>query len=71
MIETKPLVWSLPQYQETLVCFIQDCHEPARHLAKIRRSDVIIQVCLCEECLRKSTSFILQGLVKRSRKTLN
>jgi len=71
MIEIYPLMWQVPRYKEIFPCFVQGCHQEASHVAKMRQGDIVVQVCLCRECLRKSPQVILESLGIRSRKILN
>ena len=71
MVESKPILWINPGYQEMLSCFIGGCRRSAMHLVKIRYGDGIIQVCLCDECRRKSTKIILHGLALGSERAVN
>lgn len=62
MIEIKPMVSKAPHSYEPFPCFIRGCHEPAKHLAKISHGEAIVQVCLCNDCQRKTAQAILEGL---------
>jgi len=71
MIEIYPLMWQVPRYKEIFPCFVQGCHQEASQVAKMRQGDIVVQVCLCRECLRKSPQVILESLGIRSQKILN
>lgn len=71
MIEINPLIWKVPRHDESFPCFVQGCHQEASHLAKMRNGDVVVQVCLCDQCLHKSPKVILESLGLRSEKILN
>ena len=71
MIEVNRLIWKVPRYDETFPCFVRGCHGQAGYVAKIKNGNVIVQVCLCDECLRKSPKLILQSLGIRSQRVLN
>jgi hypothetical protein len=71
MIEVNPLNWKLPRHKETFSCFIRGCHHQAGYVAKFKTGDIIVQVCLCDECLRKSPKVILESLGIGSEKILN
>lgn len=43
-------------------CFIRGCHRNAVSLARFTNGQVVVQVCLCDECLAKSAESILRGL---------
>lgn len=66
MIESRPLVWRVVHNPQAFPCFIHGCQEPAEHLVKLTHGDAIVQVCLCNECQRKSVHTILQGLTDGS-----
>ena len=71
MIEVTRLAWKTPRHLDSFPCFVRNCHHQARHVVKLRHGDVIVQVCLCNTCLRKSAKMILHGLGIRSQETLN
>ena len=71
MIEINPLIWRVPGHNGVFPCFIPGCYQEARCLAKMRQGEVVVQVCLCDACLRKSPRVILESLGIRSQKTLN
>ncbi len=43
-------------------CFIRGCHREAVNLARLTKGQIVVQVCLCDECLAKSAENILRGL---------
>jgi hypothetical protein len=71
MIEVNPLIWKSPEHNGTFLCFVHGCHHQAGYVAKFRKGDVIVQVCLCDECLRKSPKMILESLGIGSQKAVN
>jgi hypothetical protein len=71
MIEIYPLMLQVPRCSEIFPCFVHGCQQEASHVAKMRHRDVVVQVCLCRECLRKSPQVILESLGIRSQKILN
>jgi hypothetical protein len=62
-MEAKPILWEVPRYRNRpFPCFINGCQKEAGHLTKFSYGDAIVQVCLCDDCLKKSPQFILKGL---------
>jgi hypothetical protein len=43
-------------------CFISGCGQRAEHLTRFNYGDVVVQVCLCEKCLKMTPDCILSGL---------
>jgi len=50
-------------------CFIKGCPRQAVNLARFTTGQVVVQVCLCDECIAKSAESILGGL-RREPETL-
>jgi hypothetical protein len=62
-METAPVPFGVNRYRKRpMPCFIRGCQNPAEHLAKFMHGSIVIQACLCHDCLSKSQEFILQGL---------
>ena len=62
MFEITPLAWKTVGRKGSIPCFIRGCHHEARHVAKIRHGNIVFQICLCDQCLHKSTIMILDDL---------
>ena len=71
MIEITPLAWKTVGHSGNFPCFIRGCRQEARHIAKIRYGNVVVQVCLCDICLGKSAAMILHDLGIMSQEKLN
>jgi hypothetical protein len=71
MIEVTRLAWKTSRHRESFPCFIHNCRHQARHVVKLRHGKVIVQVCLCDACMRKSVEMILLGLGIRSQERVN
>jgi len=52
-------------------CFIRGCHREAVNLARLTKGQIVVQVCLCDECLAKSAETILRGLRAEPEKFAN
>jgi hypothetical protein len=62
MIEIIALTWKADRCGEIFPCFTRGCLAEASHVVKIRRSEVVIQLCVCQACLGKSQEAIIQGV---------
>lgn len=61
-MEAKPILWEVPRFIKTFPCFNSDCRKEAKHLLKFMNGDIVVQVCLCADCLKKSPELILKSL---------
>lgn len=62
-METTPIPVACNHHREKpMPCFIRGCHNQGVHLSRFNVGVAVIQVCLCDECVKKPMDVILNGL---------
>ena len=61
-MEVKPFLTEIPRFKNTFPCFMRSCKNTSEHVIRFKHGRATIQVCLCDDCLKKSRESILQGL---------
>jgi hypothetical protein len=71
-METRSILWEVPNHRNRpFPCFIRNCQNEAEYLTKFSYGDAVVQVCLCDDCLKKSPELILNGLRTQSENVVN
>ena len=71
-MEIAPIPFEVNRYRKRpMPCFIWGCQKQAEHLTKFMYGDTVVQVCLCDDCLKKSPEFILKGLSMQPENVVN
>jgi hypothetical protein len=70
-METKTFLSEIPRYRKSFPCFIRDCKKVAKHVTRLKHGNAVVQVCLCNDCLKKSSESIFRGLGIQTENVLN
>jgi hypothetical protein len=71
-MQIEPIPFEVNRYRKRpMLCFIWGCLKEAQHLTKFMYGDTAVQVCLCDDCLKKSPEFILKGLRMQPENVVN
>ncbi len=65
MMETKAILWEIPGFRKPFPCFVGGCKKEAQHMRRFMHGNAVVQVCLCDECLKRSPASILRSLSLR------
>jgi len=71
VMETKPFLLENPHHREPIRCFVRGCKNLSQHVTRFKHGTATLQVCLCNDCMKKSSKFILQGLGLGTKDTVN
>lgn len=71
IMENKPFLTETPCFRKSFQCFMSDCNNVSGHVIRLKHGTATIQVCLCNDCLKKSRESVLQGLGIQTREVLN
>jgi len=61
-METKTFLSEIPRFRRTFPCFVKGCKKAGKYLTRLNHGKAVVQVCLCGDCLKKSSESILRGL---------
>jgi len=61
-METKPILWESSSGERHFPCFTKGCQEEAEHVTRFIHGEAVVQVCLCDQCMKKSPEQIIWGL---------
>jgi hypothetical protein len=71
-MEVEPILWEVPHRRERpFPCFVGGCDKEAGHLTKFTYGCAIVQVCVCDECLKKPPESILNSFKWEREKVVN
>jgi hypothetical protein len=67
-MEDRGIYRELLHCRQPFPCFTRGCPRQAVNLARFMTGQVVVQVCLCDECLAKPAESILEGLRREPEK---